>query len=74
MFNGLTLGLSSEARGLAMHCGLLHGHNIYSLGLMVVTGELTVEKLQVIIFQSPLKTNEGSDAQVVKLRRLKLLN
>lgn len=39
VFNGLTLGLNSEARGLTMHCGLLHGHNIYSLGLVLVTGE-----------------------------------
>lgn len=39
VFNGLTLGLGSEARGLTVHCGLLHGHNIYSLGLVLVTGE-----------------------------------
>ncbi|XP_055360970.1 probable UDP-sugar transporter protein SLC35A5 isoform X2 [Betta splendens] len=37
MFNGLTLGLGSEARGLTVHCGLLHGHNVYSLGLVLVT-------------------------------------
>ncbi|XP_070831906.1 UDP-sugar transporter protein SLC35A5 [Chaetodon trifascialis] len=40
VFNGLTLGLGSEARGLTMHCGLLHGHNIYSLGLVLVTAAL----------------------------------
>lgn len=39
VFNSLTLVLGSEARGLTMHCGLLHGHNIYSLGLVLVTGE-----------------------------------
>lgn len=33
IFNGLTLGLDSEAR----HCGLLYGHNAFSLGLVLVT-------------------------------------
>ena len=40
VFNGLTLGLGREARGLSLHCGLLHGHSIYSLALVLVTGEL----------------------------------
>ena len=38
VFNGLTLTLGTEARGLTVHCGLLYGHNIYSLGLVLVTG------------------------------------
>lgn len=40
VFNGLTIGLGSEARGLTIHCGLLHGHNIYSLGLVLVTAAM----------------------------------
>ncbi|CAL8321327.1 unnamed protein product [Merluccius merluccius] len=40
VFNGLTLGLGREARGLTLHCGLLHGHNIYSLALVLVTAAL----------------------------------
>ncbi|XP_036966159.1 probable UDP-sugar transporter protein SLC35A5 [Acanthopagrus latus] len=51
VFNGLTLGLSSEARGLAMHCGLLHGHNIYSLGLMVVTAALGLSVAFILKFR-----------------------
>lgn len=39
VFNGFTLGLGSEARGRTLHCGLLYGHNVYSLGLVLVTGE-----------------------------------
>ena len=38
VFNGLTLTLGTEARGLTVHCGLLYGHNIYSLRLELVTG------------------------------------
>ncbi|CAK6967709.1 probable UDP-sugar transporter protein SLC35A5 [Scomber scombrus] len=40
IFNSMTLGLGSEARGLTVHCGLLHGHNVYSLGLVLVTAAL----------------------------------
>ncbi|XP_061735648.1 UDP-sugar transporter protein SLC35A5 isoform X2 [Nerophis ophidion] len=40
MFNGLTLVTGQEARGLTVHCGLLHGHNVYSLALVVVTAAL----------------------------------
>lgn len=47
VFNGLTLGLNSEAWGLTQHCGLLHGHNVYSLSLVLVTGELMTTKANV---------------------------
>ncbi|XP_070694120.1 UDP-sugar transporter protein SLC35A5 [Pempheris klunzingeri] len=49
--NGLTLGLSSEARGLTMHCGLLHGHNIYSLGLVLVTAALGLSVAFILKFR-----------------------
>ncbi|XP_039862653.1 probable UDP-sugar transporter protein SLC35A5 isoform X4 [Simochromis diagramma] len=51
VFNGLTLGLNSEARGLTMHCGLLHGHNIYSLGLVLVTAALGLSVAFILKFR-----------------------
>ncbi|MEQ2166679.1 hypothetical protein XENOCAPTIV_013302, partial [Xenoophorus captivus] len=51
VFNGLTLGLSSEARGLTIHCGLLHGHNIYSLALVLVTAALGLSVAFILKFR-----------------------
>ncbi|XP_044072174.1 probable UDP-sugar transporter protein SLC35A5 isoform X2 [Siniperca chuatsi] len=51
VFNGLTLGLGSEARGLTLHCGLLHGHNIYSLGLVLVTAALGLSVAFILKFR-----------------------
>ncbi|XP_035532328.1 probable UDP-sugar transporter protein SLC35A5 isoform X2 [Morone saxatilis] len=51
VFNGLTLGLGSEARGLTMHCGLLHGHNMYSLGLVLVTAALGLSVAFILKFR-----------------------
>ncbi|KAM4557983.1 UDP-sugar transporter protein SLC35A5 isoform 1-T4 [Odontesthes bonariensis] len=51
VFNGLTLGLGSEARGLTIHCGLLHGHNIYSLGLVFVTAALGLSVAFILKFR-----------------------
>lgn len=51
VFNGLTLGFSREARGLTMHCGLLHGHNIYSLGLVLVTAALGLSVAFILKFR-----------------------
>ncbi|KAG8000989.1 putative UDP-sugar transporter protein SLC35A5 [Nibea albiflora] len=51
LFNGLTLGLGSEARGLTMHCGLLHGHNVYSLGLVLVTAALGLSVAFILKFR-----------------------
>ncbi|KAI4891297.1 hypothetical protein NFI96_023584, partial [Prochilodus magdalenae] len=36
-FNGLTLLLHHDSRVLVLHCGLLHGHNAYSVALIFVT-------------------------------------
>ncbi|XP_036439158.1 probable UDP-sugar transporter protein SLC35A5 [Colossoma macropomum] len=36
-FNGLTLLLHSDSRVVTLHCGLLHGHNAYSVMLIFVT-------------------------------------
>ncbi|XP_071340290.1 UDP-sugar transporter protein SLC35A5 isoform X2 [Trachinotus anak] len=51
VFNGLTLGLGSEARGLTVHCGLLHGHNLYSLGLVLVTAALGLSVAFILKFR-----------------------
>ncbi|XP_071395823.1 UDP-sugar transporter protein SLC35A5 [Centroberyx affinis] len=51
VFNGLTLGLGREARGLTLHCGLLHGHNIYSLGLVLVTAALGLSVAFILKFR-----------------------
>ncbi|XP_061579229.1 UDP-sugar transporter protein SLC35A5 [Cololabis saira] len=51
VFNGLTLVLSTEARGLTVHCGLLHGHNVYSLGLVLVTAALGLSVAFILKFR-----------------------
>lgn len=51
VFNSLTLGLSSEGRGLTMHCGILHGHNVYSLGLVLVTAALGLSVAFILKFR-----------------------
>lgn len=51
VFNALTLALSSDARGLTVHCGLLHGHNIYSLGLVLVTAALGLSVAFILKFR-----------------------
>ncbi|KAM6978995.1 UDP-sugar transporter protein SLC35A5 [Tautogolabrus adspersus] len=51
VFNALTLGLGSEARGLTVHCGLLHGHNVYSLGLVLVTAALGLSVAFILKFR-----------------------
>lgn len=51
IFNSLTLGLGSEARGLTVHCGILHGHNVYSLGLVLVTAALGLSVAFILKFR-----------------------
>ncbi|XP_034549589.1 probable UDP-sugar transporter protein SLC35A5 [Notolabrus celidotus] len=51
VFNALTLGLGSEARGLTVHCGLLHGHNVFSLGLVLVTAALGLSVAFILKFR-----------------------
>ncbi|XP_058474448.1 probable UDP-sugar transporter protein SLC35A5 isoform X1 [Solea solea] len=51
VFNALTLGLGSEARGLTAHCGLLHGHNVFSLALVLVTAALGLSVAFILKFR-----------------------
>ncbi|XP_062861836.1 UDP-sugar transporter protein SLC35A5 [Trichomycterus rosablanca] len=39
-FNGLALVLRADSRAMLMHCGLLYGHNAYSVALAFVTAAL----------------------------------
>ncbi|XP_028291179.1 UDP-sugar transporter protein SLC35A5 isoform X2 [Gouania willdenowi] len=51
LFNSLSLGVSSESRGLTAHCGLLHGHNVYSLLLVLVTASLGLSVAFILKFR-----------------------
>lgn len=51
VFNGLTLALGREARGLTLHCGLLYGHNVYSLCLVLVTAALGLSVAFILKFR-----------------------
>lgn len=51
VFNALTLGLGHESRGITAHCGLLHGHNVYSLCLVVVTAALGLSVAFILKFR-----------------------
>ncbi|XP_052378071.1 probable UDP-sugar transporter protein SLC35A5 [Oncorhynchus keta] len=51
LFNCLTLGLGGEARGLTVRCGLLYGHNVYSLGLVLVTAALGLSVAFILKFR-----------------------
>lgn len=51
LFNGLTLVLSSEVRGLTTHCGLLYGQSVYSLVLVLVTAALGLSVAFILKFK-----------------------
>ncbi|XP_056145712.1 probable UDP-sugar transporter protein SLC35A5 isoform X2 [Lampris incognitus] len=51
VFNALTLALGREARGITLHCGLFHGHNIYSIGLVFVTAALGLSVAFILKFR-----------------------
>ncbi|XP_010888246.3 probable UDP-sugar transporter protein SLC35A5 [Esox lucius] len=51
LFNGLLLGVGSETRGVVVHCGVLYGHNVYSLALVVVTAALGLSVAFILKFR-----------------------
>ncbi|XP_061649570.1 UDP-sugar transporter protein SLC35A5 isoform X3 [Phyllopteryx taeniolatus] len=51
LFNGLTLAIGRESRGLAVHCGVLYGHNVYSLALVLVTASLGLSVAFILKFR-----------------------
>lgn len=51
LFNALALTLRPEDRALILHCGLLHGHNVFSAVLVVITAALGLSVAFILKFR-----------------------
>lgn len=51
VFNAFSLALHSDSRSMVLYCGLLHGHNTYSLALAVVTAALGLSVAFILKFR-----------------------
>lgn len=51
LFNALALALRPEDRALVLHCGLLHGHNAFSVALVVITAALGLSVAFILKFR-----------------------